>query len=116
MGNERERESGVARRCRVPHRLAGERFCARLLHLYFGILGSWRKPLVIFKGVVGQFDGFFELRIVSADHQIGALGHNVVGIDTVIFHNPLAAVVGAPETETWSGDASSVAWRLGVTD
>ena len=65
--------------------------------------------MVIFKRFVGQFDGFFELRIVPADYQIGALGNNVVRIHTVIFHNPLAAVVGAPETEAGSGDASSVA-------
>ena len=58
------------------------------------ILGARGKALVALEGFLGELDGFFELRVVASDDEIRPLRHNVVGIHSVIFHDPFAAIVG----------------------
>lgn len=59
-----------------------------------GIFGPRRQAFVALQRLVGEFDGLFQLRVMSADDQVGPLLHFVVGIDAAILYDPLAAVIG----------------------
>jgi len=48
-----------------------------ILFLRDGILGSCWKALVILQCFFGEFDDFFELRVVAADEEIRASGKNL---------------------------------------
>ena len=70
-------------------------FCLQLSRLFLGdrILGPRGKSFVILESFLGEFDGFFELRVVACDDEIRTLGDNIIGINAVIFHDPFAAIV-----------------------
>src|SRR6185369_16566507 len=84
--------------------------------LHFGIFRASRSALVGLQRFLGQLDGFLKLRIVAAYDQVGPLGHDVIGIDAVIFDDPFAAIVSAPEAEAGRGDGAAIAQRLNVPD
>src|ERR1700730_9984105 len=88
------------------------------LGLSHRVLWLWGDAFVIFQGFVGQVDGFFELGVVAADDQVGALGDFVVGVDAVVFDDPFAAVVGGIEGEFGRSDAATITQRNapGYTD
>lgn len=80
---------------RPPSRLHRRRyFLASELFLDHWIPGPWGKSFVALKGFHGQLDCLFELRVMASDNEIGPLRYNVVGIHSVIFHDPFAAIVG----------------------
>ncbi len=68
-------------------------FSPQPLFLHQRILGPRRKTLVGFERFLGKLDGFFELRVMAADHQVRPLSYNVVRINAVVFHDPFAAIV-----------------------
>src|ERR1700676_4933065 len=81
------------------------------LGLGHGILWLWRDAFVALQGFVGEVDGFFELGVVAADDEVGALGDLEVGVDTVVFDDPFAAVVGGIEGEFRRSDAATITQR-----
>src|SRR5579859_2355111 len=74
-----------------------------------GILRARGDALVGLQGFIGEVDGLLQLRVVAADDEVGALRHFVVGIDAVVFHDPLAAVVRGPKRKLRRGHAAAVA-------
>src|SRR6267142_851553 len=75
------------------------------------VLGLRRNAFVIFQSFIGQLDGFFKLRIVSADYQVRTLRHFVIRIDAMILHDPFAAVIGGIERELRCRDAAAISQR-----
>src|SRR5260221_12512401 len=74
----------------------------------YWVFGPGGNGFVIFQGFIGQVDGFFELGVVSVDHQIRALLYFVVGVDAMVLDDPLAAVMGGPEAKCRGGDGSAM--------
>ena len=74
------------------------------------------NSLVVFQGVFRKLNGFFQLRIVPAHHQVRPLVHDIVGVDAVLFDYPFAAIVRAPEAEARRRDESAVAQRRDIAD
>jgi len=68
-------------------------FSARPLFFHYRILGPRGKAFVIFEGFLSELDGFFELRVMTADDEVRPLRYNVVRINAMIFHDPFAAIV-----------------------
>src|SRR5882724_679579 len=97
-----------AQQCCAPTRRAALFFGDRILRA--------RELLDVFQRGVGEFDGFFELRIAAIDDQIRPLRHNVIRIDAVLLDNPFAAVVGAPKAEARRGNGATVVQRLDIVD
>src|SRR5260370_7745194 len=75
------------------------------------IFRPWRKRFVIFQSFFCELDRLFELWIVAADDEVGALRHDVIGIDTVIFNDPFATVVRRPKGRLRRSDISAVTNR-----
>src|SRR6266478_10047933 len=64
--------------------------------------------LVVLQRFLCQFNRFFELWIMAAHDEIGPLRHDVIGIDAVLFDDPLPAIIHAPEPKPRRGDVAAV--------
>src|SRR5438445_6273807 len=53
---------------------------------------------------------------MPAHDEVGPLWHYVVGIDSMLFDHPLAAVVRAPEAKARRGNKATIAQRLHIAD
>ena len=91
-GMSRPETEGPDISCRGPFSFSSM-ILARSLFLHDRILGPRRKAFVIFEGFLGELDGSFELRVMTADDQVWPLRYNVVRIHAVVFHDPFAAIV-----------------------
>src|SRR5258708_9041074 len=72
------------------------------------IFRPWRKRFVIFQSFFRELDRLFELWIVAADDEVGALRHDVIGFDTVIFNDPFATFVRLPKVRLRRSDLATV--------
>src|SRR6266404_9521525 len=75
------------------------------------IFRPWRKRFVIFQSFFCELDRLFELWIVTADDEVGALRHDVIGIDAVIFNDPFATVVRGPKGRLRRSNIAAVTKR-----
>src|SRR6266850_131006 len=73
-----------------------------------GVLRPRRDGLVVLQRFLRQLNRLFELRVMAPDDEIGPLRYDIIGIDAVLFDDPLAAIVRAPETKPRCGNKAAI--------